>query len=307
MLLYWLIPGIIMYIIDLFIRFWRRRGQTQMISIVRDEATNILLIKLRRNGFKFVAGQYVYINFPQISFLQWHPFSITSAPSESESQETIISLAIRDMGGQSWTHQLHKLMEETLLPDRIKVRLDGPYGRMSIDLFNYPVLVLIAGGIGISPLVSILSEYHNNPNLAFDKLYFMWCAKHQDYLAPFAHILHDIETNDVLGKLEIHRYATRDFASARRPHSLDSSLRGLSLNGMNANGRLTSTLPNQFTPGRPVLRDFFGRLVQRHPTSRIGVVVCGPTVMANDVEFTCHYFNKVHDPQIDLHRESFDI
>lgn len=56
----------------------------------------------------------------------------------------------------------------------------------------------------------------------------------------------------MLGKLEIHRYATRDLESAaRKPgrYSLDSSQRGLSLNG-----RLTNTIPHQFTPGRPVLR-----------------------------------------------------
>ena len=193
----------------------------------------------------------------------------------------------------------------------------------------------------------------------------------------------------MLGKLEIHRYATRDFEVARRPHSInDLSQRGLSLSGVSGlNGRLSSTLPHQFTPGRPVLRgifpllpplspplssltpplspphspphspplsplsplslpslshlsplsplpsplsplpsplsplpspldyaevlhciaDFFGRLVHRHPTSRMGVVVCGPMVMADDVAYTCHYLNKVHKPQIDLHRESFEI
>lgn len=43
MLLYWLIPGIVMYIGDLVIRAWRSRVPTQLVSIVRDEATNVLL------------------------------------------------------------------------------------------------------------------------------------------------------------------------------------------------------------------------------------------------------------------------
>ena len=100
-------------------------------------------------------------------FAYINDYSITSAPSESQARDTIITLAVRNMGGQSWTNGVHRLLEETLLPDRIKVctwgypsvsyflqhtrstnintprspsaqvRLDGPYGKMSIDLFKY--------------------------------------------------------------------------------------------------------------------------------------------------------------------------
>lgn len=289
-----------MYIGDVVIRAWRARVHTQLVSVVRDEATNILLVKLRRKGFEFEVGQYVYINIPQISYFQWHPFSISSAPSESTTRDTIITLAIRDMGRDTWTHNVAKLLEETLLPENIKVRLDGPYGKLSIDLYNYPILVLIAGGIGIAPLISILNQYNNNPALAFDKVYCIWCAKHTDYLAPFSNILQDIEANDMLGKLEIHRYATRNMGAISRPMSINSSTSGMSLSE-------SSTISHQFTPGRPVLRDFFGRLVGRHTTSRIGVVVCGPTVMADDVSDACALFNRSHRPRIDLHKESFDL
>ena len=38
--------------------------------------------------------------------------------------------------------------------------LDGPYGSLHIDLSSYSQLVLIAGGIGITPIVNILERLH---------------------------------------------------------------------------------------------------------------------------------------------------
>lgn len=304
MLIYWLIPGIIMYVVDLITRSWRARGATRLLSVVRDEGTNIMLVKLHRKNFRFQPGQYVYLNVPAVSFFEWHPFSITSAPSESTPRDSIVTVAIRNMGPKTWTGKLQQLFDETLLLENIKVRMEGPYGTLSIDLYQYPILVLIAGGIGIAPLIAMLTEYNNNPSLAFEKLYFLWCAKHQDFLIPFSDILQTIEMNDMLGKLDIQRFATRDMeAATRRRYSImDASQRGLSLNG-----RLATAIPEQFTPGRPVLRDFFSRLVTKHPSARIGVVACGPKMMADDVAKTCAYFNRRRGPQIDLHRESFEL
>lgn len=42
-------------------------------------------------------------------------------------------------------------------PPTLAVLVDGPYGRLSIDLQRYHQLVLVAGGIGLMPLTSLLS------------------------------------------------------------------------------------------------------------------------------------------------------
>ena len=39
-----------------------------------------------------------------------------------------------------------------------KVRLDGPYGLVSFDLKLYPVIMLVGGGIGGTPMISILRD-----------------------------------------------------------------------------------------------------------------------------------------------------
>ena len=36
------------------------------------------------------------------------------------------------------------------------MRIDGPYGKLSIHLPTYPSLLLLGGGVGVTPLTSIL-------------------------------------------------------------------------------------------------------------------------------------------------------
>ena len=47
-------------------------------------------------------GQYVLINIPSVDVLAWHPFSISSAPSESGPT----THHIRAMGTTEWTGNL---------------------------------------------------------------------------------------------------------------------------------------------------------------------------------------------------------
>uniref|UniRef100_A0A6B2LHV1 Ferric reductase NAD binding domain-containing protein n=1 Tax=Arcella intermedia TaxID=1963864 RepID=A0A6B2LHV1_9EUKA len=42
--------------------------------------------------------------------------------------------------------------------NRVWVRADGPYGHLNLDYHRYSHVVLIAGGIGITPIIGILKE-----------------------------------------------------------------------------------------------------------------------------------------------------
>ncbi len=46
---------------------------------------------------------------------------------------------------------------------RLRVRVDGPYGHSSFDVDNahYPVGLIVAGGIGITPAISFLRHIYN--------------------------------------------------------------------------------------------------------------------------------------------------
>ena len=98
-------------------------------------------------------GQYVFINIPLISQLAWHPFSISSAPGESHTQHHI-----KVMGLDQWTGRLLYLARSMSSGSkgqigRISINIDGPYG-IPLQASRYRNILLVAGGIGITPLHS---------------------------------------------------------------------------------------------------------------------------------------------------------
>jgi predicted ferric reductase len=77
--------------------------------------------------------------------IEEHPFSISSSPAEFET----LSSTIKNIGDFTAT------IPQTAIGDR--AALIGPYGRFSYLLYDNPTtIVLIAGGIGITPLMSML-------------------------------------------------------------------------------------------------------------------------------------------------------
>ena len=132
------------------------------------------MIEVDRHELTFQPGQYCFLNVPSISRLQWHPYSIASAPSDDK-----LTFLVRDMGPDTWSHQVNQLANRALRNDSLAddyvsgmrteeavslfssafdLRLDGPYGCVGLTLQDYKESVLICGGIGITPAMSLLRD-----------------------------------------------------------------------------------------------------------------------------------------------------
>lgn len=59
----------------------------------------VLELQMQKKGFCMEVGQYIFVNCPAISLLEWHPFTLTSAP-----EEDFFSIHIRAAG--DWTERL---------------------------------------------------------------------------------------------------------------------------------------------------------------------------------------------------------
>ena len=59
-----------------------------------------LELQMKKKGFKMEVGQYIFMQCPSISQLEWHPFTLTSAPEEDH-----FSVHIRIVG--DWTQALY--------------------------------------------------------------------------------------------------------------------------------------------------------------------------------------------------------
>jgi predicted ferric reductase len=99
------------------------------------------------SGLVYRAGQFVWLNIGHSPFsLHENPFSISSAPSDGPN----VSFVIKELG--DFTRSLHKLQPGT------RAYLDGPYGSLVVDGRREPGIVLVAGGVGVAPLLGILRE-----------------------------------------------------------------------------------------------------------------------------------------------------
>lgn len=99
------------------------------------------------DGGSFRAGQFAWIKAGSAWRLADHPFSIASAPGRLPEIEFLIKEA-GDFTGA---------LPDTVAPGA-RVFLDAPYGNFTLAGRNGEGLMLIAGGAGLAPVMSLLRE-----------------------------------------------------------------------------------------------------------------------------------------------------
>lgn len=150
----YVIPGIAIYAVDKLMALYSYRKaapvKTRLLS------KSVLEISFdTKPGVQYKAGDYIFLNVPSVSHLQWHPFSLTSAPSAHGSK---VVFHLKAVG--SWTEQV---IEEAGKLDNgmLQVRLDGFYGvnnGVCDQLQKKDGVILVGGGIGVTPMMSLALE-----------------------------------------------------------------------------------------------------------------------------------------------------
>ncbi|KAJ1429575.1 Riboflavin synthase-like beta-barrel [Sesbania bispinosa] len=105
------------------------------------------------HGLTYNPTSVMFINVPSISKLQWHPFTITS---NSNLEPERLSVVIKSEG--IWSQKLYQMLSTPSSIDRLGVSVEGPYGPASTNYLRHDTLVMVGGGSGITPFVSIIRE-----------------------------------------------------------------------------------------------------------------------------------------------------
>mmetsp|Transcript_34165 Transcript_34165/g.82816 ORF Transcript_34165/g.82816 Transcript_34165/m.82816 type:complete len:869 (+) Transcript_34165:226-2832(+) len=201
-LIYYTSPSLVAYTLDKIVGYFAARRPVQLVDLsVPVEGYTRMTLAVDPKSADFSPGQWIKVKVPAISNSEWHPFSITSAPSQST-----ITLDIKAMGGDGsgeWSDKLQELAksvsaaasnnsqssptkpgndDQKKLPS---VYLDRYQGCDHIQGFlDHRAVLLVGGGIGITPMMSVLRSLATAatggglPN-KLEHLVFVWVVRNE--------------------------------------------------------------------------------------------------------------------------------
>ncbi|KAJ6539891.1 ferric reductase NAD binding domain-containing protein [Mycena vulgaris] len=299
---YWIVGGVV-WIYERILREVRSRHVTYLSKVIQ-HPSNVMELQIKKEKTTTRAGEYIFINCPEVSYFQWHPFTLTSAP-----EEDYISIHIRVEGdfttalakavGCDFESKKGKEGESTVVNSSTaltrplpRIMVDGPFGTCSEEFLNFETVLLVGAGIGVTPFASILkSIWYRMNNFSgakptrLSKVYFTWVIRDFGTAEWFHSLLHAIESQDTQNRIEINIYLTARIK--------EDDMNNIIVHDVGAEKDAITSLraPTHF--GRPNWDRVFSSIAQKHPESDVGVFFCGPTPLAAALHENS---NKYSDP-----------
>ncbi|KAL7753528.1 hypothetical protein RI367_001303 [Sorochytrium milnesiophthora] len=101
----YMLAPVIIYTIERLVRVKRASEKLEIVQATIENDTVALVVAKPSFINQYLCGQYVFLNVPGISALQWHPFSLTSSANDP-----YLTLRVKRAG--DWTGELFKRIKE---------------------------------------------------------------------------------------------------------------------------------------------------------------------------------------------------
>ena len=294
-------PGVI-YTLERVIREIRGRKMNTKVAAIKLHPSDVIEVRMQKKRFRYKPGQYLFLACPELSRFEWHPFTITSAP-----EEDFVSVHIRCVG--DWTRGFAKVLapegsvrRKSLVLDkavdakgRARVKLDGPFGAASEDVFRFRVVILVGGGIGVTPFASILKSIRYRLEAGtglgrLEKVYFFWTSRDQSAFEWFRQMLADLE--DQLAELNLSDFIVISIYLTGQMKI--EEIRRITETDLGADDPITK-LKSKTSFGRPRFDLIFSTIRQAHQFHKVGVFFCGPKPLGASLEACCKEYSQEYD------------
>jgi predicted ferric reductase len=143
--------------------------EVSRVASAGKDAQTLELKPVNGKNLEYLPGQFAFFSFKsrQLS-AEWHPFTLSSSPTRPNN----LQITVRSCG--DWTDQVKTIQTG----DRVLVH--GPFGRFSHVLEpDSKEVIMIAGGIGITPMLSMLRALADNNDQR--KITLLWSNRSAEY------------------------------------------------------------------------------------------------------------------------------
>jgi predicted ferric reductase len=317
-----LIAPLALYALDVVYRLYQQFLPVENVSISSPYSKYTVLKVKAKHVEDIKPGQFCMVNIASASFFQWHPISICSYDRETHE----LTFIVKNVG--DWTANICNVVnstDSTAILDKFKVRLRGPYGRIRFDLgadgsglYRYEKLILVAGGIGCTPMISTLQWLIDDANEHRNKhclhVTVLITARDREMFSLFGEFFKIFNASDVFqkGGIDLRLYCTtsqRSYNEVAGPNSLEiQTIRSSEVGTTDFMGSVAN-LSVPITYARPDLGKEINTVCECREDSggRVCVLVCGPAGIVTAVQKGCYSAVKKFGPVLDLHEESFRL
>ncbi|CDQ91353.1 unnamed protein product [Oncorhynchus mykiss] len=274
----WVVGPMILYVCERLVRFYRSQQKVVITKVVM-HPSKTLELQMKRKGFRMEVGQYVFMQCPCVSQLEWHPFTLTSAPEEDH-----FSVHIRIVG--DWTQGLYEAcggdknetQEAWKLPKYVlECRANIFYDRVecqlgfctAISALHVPMGCHLERDDGVV-VFSFYCEITVRGSATREETWFSAVVHYnnRNIVTPLPHFVS--HSNYKTGGTKIQ---FQNAAHFRVHHEAE-------------NDPITG-LKQKTLYGKPNWDNEFTTIGTKHPEKKVGVFLCGPTQLADVLEKQC--------------------
>lgn len=250
-------------------------------EIVKDRKSTFIRIKFK-NMFSYHPGQYAWLWCSQVSLLEYHPFSISSGGDME------VQFMIEVKGEYSWTDTLKKVLLtcQKLGREYPNISIDGPFSSPAYRALYSDRVILVAGNIGITPMLSILKYRISLKSLSGTSLKLIWTSNSYAQISSTLNEVQELMKDKWEG-------SETTFEETTHFHCTDTDPKV----------EITNPLIKK---GRPDMHEIFLNFAAKVGSGSIHIFICGGAALSDAVSHSASVINTLQEEvKFYVHKESF--